>query len=137
MRVMKVICIANSGDKLSPRHFSVGYTPSSIFHLDLGKEYSVYGISLWRGLLAYLIEGLGERPVWQPSELFRVADSKLPTGWHFAFFGQNDEPWLNAVWGYGELMDLQHYDQLAELEQSALKIFEMRKKEIEEACSNI
>jgi len=129
---MKVICIANSGDKLSPKHFSVGYAPSSIFHLDLGKEYSVYGISLWRGLLAYLIVGQGERPVWQPSELFEVTDSKLPTGWHFAFFNQNDESWLNAVWGYEELMSIEHYDQLADLQKPALEIFEMRRKEIED-----
>jgi hypothetical protein len=90
------------GDKLAPKHFAVGYSTSSIFHIGVGKQYVVYGIALWRGLLSYLIVGDYERPEWYPSDIFEVTNARLPPTWHFAFFGQNDETWVNAIWGYEE-----------------------------------
>jgi hypothetical protein len=126
---MKVICLANSGDALSPRHFDVGYTASSVFHITVDKEYVVYGVAMWRTLLSYLIVTNG-RPVWCPAELFKVTDPKIPEDWYFQFFSQNEEDWLNAVWGYQELIDPQHYDELANLEDNALAIFEARMKEL-------
>jgi len=129
---MKIICIGNSGDKLSAKHYEAGaYNRSSTFDLSLKREYTVYGISLWRGLLAYLTIGDGQRPYWYPSDLFEVADPRLPADWYFAFFDQKDETWLNAIWGYKEIMDAKHYDQLADLERPALEIFEMRRREID------
>jgi hypothetical protein len=132
--MMKVICIANSGDKLAPKHFAVGYSTSSIFHLVVGKQYVVYGIALWRGLLSYLIVGEYERPGWYPSDIFEVINPRVPTTWHFAFFGQNDETWLNAIWGYEELTNPQHYDELVNLDKIALEVFEMHRKETDD-CS--
>ena len=132
-RIMKVLCTANSGEKLAPKHFAVGYSTSSIFHISLGAEYVVYGIALWRGLLSYLIVGAYDRPVFYPSDLFEVRDSRLSPGWHFAFFGQNDETWVNAVWGYPELTDPQYYDQLVNLDENALQTFQKRRQEMDES----
>jgi hypothetical protein len=130
---MKVLCIANSGEKLAPKHFAVGYSTSSIFHIGVGKQYFVYGIALWRGLLSYLIVGDYDRPEFCPSDLFEVRDSRLSPGWHFVFLGQNDETWVNAVWGYPELTDPQYYDQLVNLDESALQIFRIRRQEMDES----
>jgi hypothetical protein len=130
---MRVICIANTGDKLPPKHFEPGGTnPTSRFDLAFKKEYDVDGIALWRGLLAYLIVGEGQRPAWYPSDLFEVVERKLPSNWCFAFFGQDDDVWLNAIWGYEELMSTEHYDQLTDMEPQALEMFWKRRLEIED-----
>jgi hypothetical protein len=134
---MRVVCIANTGDKLAPKHFAVGYSPSSIFHIGVGKQYVVYGMGLWRGLLSYLIVGDYERPEWYPSDIFEVTNARLPPTWHFAFFGQKEDTWVNAIWGYEELTNPQHYDQLVNVEKSALEVFEMHRKATDELLDNI
>jgi hypothetical protein len=133
---MKVIC-ANTGDKLPPKYFSVGYSTSTIFHLVVGKQYVVYGIALWRGLLSYLIVGEYDRPEWCPSDIFEVTNARLPPTWHFAFFGQDEDTWVNAIWGYEELTHPQHYDQLVNVEKSALEVFEMHRKATDELLDSI
>ena len=127
---MRVLCTSNSGTNLTPRHFECGYTPSSVFDLALGTEYTVYGICLWRNLLLYLIVGQGSYPHWDPAELFQVTHHELPAGWYFAFFGY--EVALNAIWAYDELVNKsEYYDQLSNLETQALEIFEVRRREID------
>ena len=127
---MRVVCEANVGTALPPRYFERGFTQSSAFDLTIGTEYIVYGISFWLGFPLYLIVGEDRRPHWYPAELFQVSRTELPGCWYFAFFGSKDD--LNAVCGYDELVNKwDHYDQLSNLDQHALEVFEVRRQEID------
>ena len=128
---MKVVCTSNSGGSLSDKYLKSGYTDSSVFDLQPQLEYSVYGICIWRNLLLYLVVGEGSLPHWDPAELFQVIDSRIPESWYFAFFGYSEE--LNAIWGYSELVNNEKYfDQLSNLEDPAVEIFHVRKREIDQ-----
>lgn len=130
---MRVLCAANSGRSLSENHFGMGYTPSSEFDLEVGKEYVVYGISLWKGFLLYLVIGEGLFPHWYPSELFDVTRNEMPPIWYFARFSEEEGLDLNAVWGYDELANTQdHFNDLSNLEECAINVFMERKKQIDE-----
>lgn len=130
---MRVLCNVNNGSSLSVRHFENGYTPSSEFDLKIGKEYIVYAINLWKGLLGYLIVGEGMYPHWYPPELFGITRSELPSCWHFAHFNPADGFEINAIWGYEELVNSEdHFDALSNLENNAIDIFLTRKRQIDE-----
>ena len=126
---MKVECQANQGDALPDSYFDRGYSRASRFDLKLGNHYSVYGICLHLGDILYLLLGEGQRPGWYPAELFEVIDGKLHSSWHYTFLGFESE--LNAIWGYNELVnDSEYFDQLSNLEDPALIIFEKRRMEL-------
>lgn len=130
---MRVLCKANRGSDLSAEHFKHGYTQLSEFDLHPGKEYIVYGISLWKGLLGYLAIGEGMYPHWYPSELFTIIRNELPPNWHFLCFPKRDGVDLNAIWGYEELVNVPDYfDALSNLEKPAIDVFVERKKQIDE-----
>lgn len=129
---MRVTCIGNSGQQLPKKYLASGNTVQSVFHVELGHTYPVYGISLWDdGTLNYLLQGKNEDlPSWNPSELFRVSESSLPMEWYFNYYSNRTVP---AIWGYKELvLDEEHHDALIERESDAIKIFLKRKKEIDE-----
>jgi hypothetical protein len=129
---MKVLCKANSGESLSLKQLELGNTPITHFDLQVGKEYVVYAINLWKGALGYLLVGDGMHPSWYPAELFEVTQNKLPSSWHFARYNEEDGFDLGALWGYEELiMTENHYDELANLEKPALDVFGKRMTEIE------
>jgi|SRR5215813_7409137 len=128
---MQVKCLGNSAEALPDMYFEHGYTKFSSFDLDVGNTYSVYGISRWVGLLLYLVVGRDQRPHWYPAELFQVTRTTLGSGWHFNFFGAEDQ--ITAIWGFQELVnDSEYHDRLANLEPDALEKFEMRRKEMDE-----
>jgi hypothetical protein len=129
---MRVLCIEKTGAGLTEKRYEHGFTRASEFDLQVDQEYSVYGITLWQGLLSYLLIGEGSQTYWYPAELFRVTQNELPPNWHFANFGQGAA--ANAIWGYSELVNTEdHFDALANLEEDALKIFWTRKIETDEA----
>jgi hypothetical protein len=132
---MKVECIETSGKGLSDDHAALGYTAESVFDLTQGHVYVVYGISLWRNTLHYLLVGDGgSAPHWYPSRLFNVTKTDLPGSWHFADW-DNGENEVRGIWGYQELVLRDGYfDQLSEMDKSALGVFEIRKEEIDQ-CS--
>jgi hypothetical protein len=130
---MRVLCTAKSGESLSVNHYEHGYTPSTDFDLEIGKDYIAYGISLWNGLLVYLVVGEGLHPHWYPAELFTVSENKLPDDWFFAYFAEKDGAEINAIWGYNELVNNEvHFDGVSNLDQDAIEVFVTRKKEIDE-----
>jgi hypothetical protein len=130
---MRVLCTANRGSNLTVKHLQGGYTTSSEFDLQIGKEYVVYGISLWKELLVYLILGEGTYPHWYPSELFRVTRNELPPDWYFVRRSQEEGYDVIAIWGYQELVNSEdHFDDLSNLEQRAIDVFVERKKQVDE-----
>ena len=131
---MRVVSTANKGSSLSVEHFESGYTSSSEFDLEIGKEYVVYGISFWKGLLNYLVIGEGMYPSWYPAELFTVLRSEIPPGWHFTYRSKKDGYEVAAVWGYEELVNSEdHFDDLSNLEQKALDVFAERRKQVDKS----
>lgn len=106
---MRVMCAANNGAGLSLKHFENSYTTSSTFDLEIGKEYVVYAINLWKGLLSYLVVGEGLFPHWYLSELFSVTRNEIPPNWYFARFCEDEGFELNAVWGYDELVNTEDH----------------------------
>jgi hypothetical protein len=128
---MNVRCVANTGKDISEKTFAIGYSLETIFELEVGRIYTVYGICLWKGSLHYLLMG-GEHnyPSWYPSELFNVVDKLLPIEWYFDYFKTLD---ITAIWGYKELVkEDNHFDDLMERDKKALEVFLNRKREIDE-----
>jgi hypothetical protein len=129
---MRIVCIANVGFNLSAKHFSAGYLQSSEFDLQLGKEYVVYGISIWKGILGFLAVGEGGYPHWYPAEIFTVSRNEVPSEWYFAFYLEREGAELNAVWGYDELVNSETYfDELSNLGANAISIFQARRRQMD------
>lgn len=124
----------NPGRNLPASMFKLGYSSLVHLHLQGGIVYTVYGISIWRNVLHYLIFPTDEMlPSWLPADLFEVVDERLPFEWYFRYFGDKDPSELNILLGYKELvLEEQHYVNLIELDKNAIRIFLMRKKEIDE-----
>ncbi|MEN6355850.1 MAG: phosphoribosylaminoimidazole synthetase [Armatimonadota bacterium] len=134
---MKVKCVANTGRALSQTSFDAGDLITSEFPVDIGYIYTVYGMSIWRGRVDYLVDIAGNpqqrmsHAGWYNAELFEVVDDRLPPNWHFNFRGFGVS-FLHAIWGYPELMDENHCVGLIELNMEDMLIFLKRKKEIDE-----
>jgi hypothetical protein len=116
-------------------------TPDTSEYLEVGKIYTVYGISIWMHGLNYLLDiplaGTGKTyPKWLNVEYFDIVDSSLPNNMHFRYFGESDKRGVVALWGYKELIyEYDHYERLIEREESAIAIFAKRKQEIDQQVS--
>lgn len=127
---MKIKSVATLRKDLNPETQGVLITRD--FELPLGKIFVVYGISIWQGVLNYLIVEDNEKPFWFPAELFVVEDTLLPSGIHYKYFGLQDKRGLNALWSYKEMvLNDQHYIDLIEREPDAEGVFFKRKNEID------
>lgn len=132
--MMKVKCIASTGDKLLLSTINnSGDSPETRYPLKVGEVYVVYGQHIYKSVLSYLLIGTYENlPSWYPAELFEVVDSMLPIEWYYQYDAKSV---LSAIWGYNELVLTEnHYDDLIEREDKAIRIFLKRKKEIDEYC---
>jgi hypothetical protein len=131
---MKIKAIANSGKNLSYKYLGAFDNAESFFPINIGDIYTVYGINIWAGGINYLtFDKWGHYPSWYPAELFEIVDNRLPSEWHFHFYGYKNNELLNAVLGYKELaLNPEHYNQLAEREGLSMYIFNQRKKEIDD-----
>ena len=129
---MRVLCKSNSGRDLSAKHFAIGYTSSSEFDLEKGKEYVVYGIILNQRLLSYLIVGEGSWPSWYPAELFSLTRKDLPENWYFAYLREDEGFVVNAIWGYEELVETEnHFDGLSNMNKLDIELFLKRREQID------
>jgi|GEM_PF-835220 len=130
---VRVRCINNDVSYLS-KHLRVllGKNSNNGSGLEVGKEYLVYGQSYYNGYFNYLLEyDLQYGPAWFCSEFFEITDPQLPLEWYFNDkFINYDE--LKGIWGYKELLNINHYDGLINRVSEDLNIFYKRKKEIEE-----
>lgn len=134
---MIVKCIANTGENLSQIMFDLGYNKDYKFDIEIGKIYVVYGASMWKGSLEYLIaEKSTNTPIWCPAELFNVIHKTLSIFWHFNFEkykNYNGHDSEKAFWGYKELVeDADHYEGLLMKNINALEIFKKRKAQYDE-----
>jgi hypothetical protein len=120
---MRVTCICNNGQSLSDQFLRRGYTVKSAFSVSVGKEYEVFAMSLWSGVMLLLLADEHHLPNWFPMELFSWSDASLPAGWSFVPSLANEHG-LQALWGYQRLTtDASHYDGLVERDPEALRHF--------------
>ena len=128
---MKIKSIATLRKDLHPKTQEALITRD--FELPLNRIFTVYGISIWKDVLHYLVVEEDGNPFWFPAELFVVEDTSLPKEMHYKYFGLQDKRGVIAFWGYKEMvLDDQHYVDLIEGESKAIEIFLKRKKEIDQ-----
>lgn len=134
---MIVKCIANTGEGLSQIMLDLGYSKDYKFNVELEKIYVVYGMSMWKDSLEYLVSEISTGdPVWCPAELFSIVHNTLSVFWHFNFErykNYNAPDSQKAFWGYKELVeDADHYEGLLMKNLEVLEIFKKRKDQFDE-----
>ena len=119
---MRIKCHSNSGQSLSKRYLTIGYFSESVFHVATGTDYTVFGISVYRGLVLYLLLDDLNLPNWFPRDLFKIVDARIEADWLCAQY--QNEAGLDFLMGYPTLVaDGTHYDALLERDPGALEIF--------------
>lgn len=110
------------------------YHVTQDFEIELDRTFTVYSISIWRGVLHYLLVRTHEdKPEWYPADLFSIEVPTFSTKLHYMYFGPQDKRGVSALWGYKEMaLDYSHYADLIEREKDAIEVFRKRKKEIDE-----
>lgn len=129
---MKVKCISNSGKYLSQKQISLGNSKEYVReYLNIGEEYIVYGVMLVRDTLNYLISiKPNNSPFFEPVEFFEILDHEISPLWFYNYFG---EEIVESIVGYKELaLDRSHNVGLVERKGEDLKVFYMRKNEIDQ-----
>jgi hypothetical protein len=120
-----------------PRILNLGYSQRTEFHMRRDTIYTVYGISMWKYVLHYLL--LPDNislPDWYPADLFEVVDGRIPPNWYFHHLMDNDPSEIKFELGYREMaQSANHYVDLIERETDAVRVFLARKEEIENAFS--
>jgi hypothetical protein len=129
---MKVKCITINMKEETQKLLFLFSAPLINEDVIIGETYTVYGISLWKNYLHYLLvseeSGRNGGPDWYPAELFEIVDNALPK-MYFTYL-ENDSRGLNALWGYEEMVfDFNHYINLIERESHAMEVFFKHKKE--------
>lgn len=125
---MIVKCLTQEGYLHSPKSVKEGNKRLTTYgEIEVDNTYHVYGIIHYEGGFRYLLYDDFEMTYWYPAELFEIVDHSTPSDWYFKFNGQDGEP-ISAIWGYEDLMDDNHVDELAELEPEAKRTF-LRAKE--------
>jgi hypothetical protein len=114
------------------RFGATGY--SQYNELDIGKEYLVMGIIVFRTYQAYLIDDSGFISAC-PCQLFEITDNRVNSNWHFRITDKEEEtyPFIQAIFGYFELCsDKNAYERLiVEKEEYAKETYFRQKMELE------
>lgn len=123
-------CIRNTGAALGVPERGHFYGAGTLFHLNVGSDYLVLGMSLWETILTVLVRDETGRPHWHPIGLFEFQDQTVPEDWEFelldgiAASGGDATNRCLAIWGYRDLVrDPEHSDKLIERDPEALEVF--------------
>lgn len=134
---MRVRCLTSKGFLFTMREVRDGLTNVTTYDgVHVNRDYAVYGLSLFKGDLSYLIYDNFDMPNWYPATLFELIDHRMPPSWSFNFFGYQEYE-TSARWGYSELVSsIKHANGLAEQESADIELFLLRKEEIDrwESC---
>ncbi|HAT15744.1 MAG TPA: hypothetical protein DCS91_21185 [Microcoleaceae bacterium UBA11344] len=125
---MRIRCIANNGEHLPENYIDParGYTKKVELPLTVGKEYVVYAIRAWQGVVWYYIcdDNYSYYPMQTPAPLFEVVDSRVSKYWRVM-------PYPNGVlriafeqW----FTDPYFYDKLTDQEEAEVEIFDQVKE---------
>ena len=140
---MKIKCLYNTGKALriyedkqlkSYELGRFGATENTQFNeIEIGKEYLVMGMILFKSYAAYLIDdGIISAC---PCQLFQIIDDKINADWHFRLVRENEDiyPYIQAIFGYYELcFDEKSYEKLiVDKDDDATNLYFRRKKQVE------
>ncbi|MCC3530940.1 MAG: hypothetical protein JGK21_23570 [Microcoleus sp. PH2017_22_RUC_O_B] len=125
---MRVRCIANTGKNLPENYIDParGYTKKIELPLTVGKEYVVYAIRLWQGIVWYYIcdDNYSYYPIQTPAPLFEVVDNRVSKYWRFMLNPNGVLRFVFEQW----LNDPCFYDKLTDQEEAEVEIFDKVKE---------
>jgi hypothetical protein len=125
---MRVRCIANTGKNLPENYIDParGYTKTIELPLTVGKEYMVYAIRLWQGIVWYYIcdDNYSYYPIQTPAPLFEVVDNRVSKYWRFMLNPNGVLRFVFEQW----LNDSCFYDKLTDQEEAEVEIFDKVKE---------
>ena len=104
---MKVVARHNSAETLSPAAAAhLDGSNVELFGLEIGREYTVFGMMLSRhGLFVLILTGPHRpRPHLVSIELFEVTDPSLGKDWLFEHEHESGRT-VHALWGYPDLIN--------------------------------
>src|SRR2546430_15543375 len=81
--VMIARCVRKTGASLGVPERGHFYTAETVFHVEVGTDYPVLGMSLWETILLVLVCDEMVRPHWYPAGLFEIDHQRLPDDWEF------------------------------------------------------
>jgi len=123
---MKVNCVSIGGAALLTADIASGNTRSSVFHVTLGRHYSVYGVLFCDAVLNYLIQDDTGFPQWNPASLFQVVCGRVSRSWVCVNWSSTK---YFAVMSFPELVQSPDvFDQLALGDDSAREMFYKRQQ---------
>jgi len=129
---MRIRCIANNGEHLPENYIDParGYTKKVELPLTVGKEYVVYAIRAWQGVVWYYIcdDNYSYYPIQTPAPLFEVVDSRVSKYWQFMLDPNGVLRFAFEQW----FTDPYFYDKLTDQEEAEVEIFD-RVKELMDA----
>ena len=136
-------CVRHTGASMGEPERGHYYTAETVFHVNIGSEYLVMGMSLWETILTVLVCDETGRPRWHPIGLFEFDSQRLPDDWEFrlldgiAASGGDALDRRVAIWGYTQLVrDLEHSDRLIMQDPSALQVFFEELAKLKQRASN-
>ena len=137
---MKIKCIYKSWDALPDYFFMDSGMEKEEFdnykhidyHLDLGKEYIVYAITIRDNFFWYCLYETNESkyPTWKPSPFFEVIDSRTSQYWIYSYQKlENDVP-VTPIITFSEWANNHpiFYHKLVRLEAPELTVFTQYKE---------
>lgn len=112
----------------------MGLTEETHFDLKLGKEYVVYGLTVFLGHVWYYIadESYSSFPVWNPAALFEVTDGSISRYWIAGFQPGGAKADPSLLMAFAEWVnDPTFYTRLTDGDQQATAIFGEYKKRLD------
>ena len=131
---MKIICIYERWSEI-PKEISDTtsiYNKKCDFHVVAGAEYIVYGITLRDGHIWYYIcdKLFTYYPIWKPSPLFKVNDSRLSRYWIYSYEKLENYSQAHPIITFSEWATNHpdFYDKLTDGEDREVTIFKAYKE---------
>ena len=133
---MRIKCIAKTGAALPAdcRDPASGFDENTEFWLEIGKEYVVYGMTVFLGYVWYFIcdEASDYYPRWNPAPLFEVVDGRLSRYWRYGYAPGPTREQTQVVLAFEEWAnDPYFYDRLSDGEEREVDIFARYKRLID------
>ena len=125
---MLIRCSAKTGRDLPAECLlpAAGISVDTCFDLIVGKEYVVYGLTLFQAQPWYYIcdEAFKYYPVWNPAPLFEVVCGSLSKYWQYAYRNASGRRSGWPILAFSEWVDDPgFYDRLTDGDQSAVNCF--------------
>jgi hypothetical protein len=135
-----VRCIASTGADLPVECLDdrLGLGPGTDFHLEVGADYVVYGLTVFLGHVWYYVadENFSYYPVWKPGSLFEAVDGTLSRFWVYGWHPPDEHGDEYPIFSFPEWAnDRFFYDRLTDGEAPAVDVFRRYKALMDEEAT--